>query len=366
MTFINFNRKEIAMQNLNPIKIIKWPHLLLLLALFSFVLQLIIISYNQFTGYIAIKDGLEYVVRLIYGSVLSFVAANLLVWPDLKLVYWLNRHFSWGSKAVHRIFMELVATIVVGSIIAFVITLLAHSIDQYEQGFGNVLFNNVLIVAVLNLIFMFGIEAWLFFSIVKTEEKRTEELTRELELAKFEVLKDQLKPHFMFNSLNVLSGLIDENTDKAQEFIGEFANVYRYVLDTIEQNLISLKKELDFAASYMYLQQVRYGEMLNYSVSVPDKLFTYHLPPLTLQVVLENAIKHNEIKEGHPLNVRIYFDGSVLIVTNNLNPKAWQRHSTGIGQQNLRKRFKMVGAPEPLFTLNAESYVVKLPCIKPE
>jgi|SRR6056297_3047543 len=366
MSFINFNRKEIAMENLNPIKIIKLPRVLLLLALFSFVLQLIIISYNQFTGYINIKSGLEYIVRLAYGTTFSFFAANLLFWPNLKIVHWLNLHLNWSTKATQRIFAEFMATIIVGGLIAFFITLLAHSIDQYEQGFGNVLFNNVLIVAVINLILMIGIEAWLNFSIGQTEEKKAKELSQELELTKFEVLKDQLKPHFMFNSLNVLSGLIDENTDKAQDFIGEFSKVYRYVLDTIEHNLISIREELNFASSYMFLQQVRYGDMLNYNVSVPDKLFSYHLPPLTLQVVLENAIKHNEINEGSPLNVRIYCDEDYLIVENNLNPKAWPGHSTGIGQQNLRKRFNMMGAPEPSFTLIAEAYIVKLPYIKPD
>lgn len=364
MSFINFTRKEIAMQQVNPFKIIKLSRLLLVLALFSLILQLIIISYNQFTGYINIKNGMEYLVRLVYGTALSFLAANLLMWPNLKVIYWLNRRFSWSYSVIRRLVTEFFVTVLVGVIIATFITLLAHVIDHYEQSLGNVLFNNILIVSVINIIFMIVIEAWLFFTIGKTEEKRASDLSKELELAKFEVLKDQLKPHFMFNSLNVLSGLIDENTERAQEFVGEFASVYRYVLDTIEHNLISVREELDFAASYMFLQQVRYGKMLHYTVQVSDEFFAYFIPPLTLQVVLENAIKHNEIKEGSPLNVRIFGDGGKLVIENNLNPKAWSAHSSGIGQQNLKKRFAMLGAPEPTFLMKAKSYTVYIPCIK--
>ncbi|WP_462280353.1 sensor histidine kinase [Salinivirga cyanobacteriivorans] len=364
MSFINFSRKEVAMQSVNPFKIINLSRLILALALFALILQLIIISYNQFTGYIDVKNGLEYIVRLVYGTALSLIAANLLMWPNLKVIYWLNRYFNWSSQVLKRIVIEFAATILVGVLIAVFITVLAHAIDNYEQPFGNVLFNNALIVAVVNMLFMISLEAWLFFTMGKNEEKRAADLSKELELAKFEVLKDQLKPHFMFNSLNVLSGLIDENTDKAQEFIGEFASVYRYVLDTIERNLISVREELDFAASYMFLQQVRYGKMLHYTVQVSDEFFAYFIPPLTLQVVLENAIKHNEIQEGSLLNVRIYSADDNLVIENNLNPKAWSAHSSGIGQQNLKKRFAMLGAPEPIFLMKAKSYTVYIPCIK--
>lgn len=366
MSFIYISRKELEMQYVNPLKAIRITRLLMLLMLISFILQLIIISYNQFTGYIQIKDGAEYLTRLVYSTFLSFVASNLLVWPNLLLINWLNRKIPWSSYPLFRILIEFFGLLLIGVSIATAITLIAHTIDEYEQSLGNVLFNNVLIVAVVNLIFMVAIEAWLFFKIGREEERRYQVLKQELERIKFEVLKDQLKPHFMFNSLNVLSGLIDENTERAQDFISEFAQVYRYVLETIEKNLVSVNEELDFIKSYIFLQQVRYGKMLQFYVDVSEDINGFYLPPLSLQVVLENAIKHNNIDDKQPLKIHLFNENDFLIIKNNLQPKAWKGPSTGVGQKNLVKRFEMVSDKMPVFIRKSELYIVKIPLIKAE
>jgi PAS domain S-box-containing protein len=184
--------------------------------------------------------------------------------------------------------------------------------------------------------------------------------------SQFEVLKQQVNPHFLFNSLNVLSSLINKDISKAQIFIDEFSQIYRYVLETIEKTVVTLNKELSFARSYIYLQQIRYGENLNFTVNLPSDLLNLYMPPLSLQVVLENAVKHNIVNESHLLNITIVHDDNWLIVSNNIQPKISMGKSTGLGQKNMVKRYNLISERVPLFQVVNNQYVVKLPLLNIE
>ena len=188
-------------------------------------------------------------------------------------------------------------------------------------------------------------------------------MERELSQIRFEVLKSQINPHFMFNSLNVLSGLIQVDVDKAQLFIDEFSQIYRYVLETIEQPVVTLSQELEFMRSYLFLQQIRYGEALTHSVNIPTERLPMLLPPLSLQVVLENAIKHNIVNEAKPLKIEIFCEGAFLIVRNNLQPKISGK-STGVGLKNFVKRYGLISKLEPTFTMMNDCFVAQLPLIQ--
>ena len=205
--------------------------------------------------------------------------------------------------------------------------------------------------------------------------KRTKELTKtNTELLKvqkenlqsqFEVLKSQINPHFMFNSLNVLSGLINSDVAKAQLFIDEFSQIYRYVLETIEQPVVTLGKELDFMRSYLFLQQIRYGESLTYSVDIIAGQLQLLVPPLSLQVLLENAMKHNIVNEEKPLKIEIYSKGDFLYIKNPIQPKI-SGTSTGLGLKNLIKRYALISKLEPEFKVENNYYIAKIPLIKVE
>ncbi len=205
--------------------------------------------------------------------------------------------------------------------------------------------------------------------------ERTKELTKtNTELLKvqkenlqsqFEVLKSQINPHFMFNSLNVLSGLINSDVAKAQLFIDEFSQIYRYVLETIEQTVVTLGKELDFMRSYLFLQQIRYGESLTYSVDIIAGQLQLLVPPLSLQVLLENAMKHNIVNEEKPLKIEIYSKGNFLIIKNPIQPKI-SGTSTGLGLKNLIKRYALISKLEPEFKVENNYYIAKIPLIKVE
>jgi LytS/YehU family sensor histidine kinase len=168
----------------------------------------------------------------------------------------------------------------------------------------------------------------------------------------------------MFNSLNVLSGLLEKDIAKAQLFIDEFAQIYRYVLHSIEKPVVTLKEEMDFIRSYMFLQQIRYGEALTLTVAVPAGVLGTLLPPLSLQLVLENAVKHNIVSNQQPLEVQIYCDDDYLTVKNNVQPKISSVSTTRLGQKNLTKRYAMVCEEIPRFMLESNYYIVRLPLIR--
>lgn len=330
------------------------------------VVQLAIITYNHLSGYHVLESSVYFIVRLIRGVSLSLVASFLLAYPNLFFIRFLNRRFSWNRKIVSRIFVEFLFTVSLGIFISVLFTSFAQIISPYRENLVSVYINNALIFGVVNVILMTILEAWLFFKESAESKEKAETLEKELSQIKFEVLKSQINPHFMFNSLNVLSGLIDTDVSKAQEFIDEFSVIYRYVLETIEKPVVTLKEELKFVHSYFFLQEMRYGSSLRLNVDIPAELLYLFLPPLSLQVVLENAIKHNIISETDPLDIDIYSENNRLMVRNTIQPKISSGKSTGLGQNNMVKRYAMISDEVPKFKVKTNYYIAELPLIKPE
>jgi len=255
---------------------------------------------------------------------------------------------------------------VIAVIMAILFTLTGNWLTPYSEDLTGVFIANALIFAVVNVIVMTILEGWIQFVESRRARAIAENLQAELSQIKFEVLKSQINPHFMFNSLNVLSGLIGKDTRKAQQFIEEFSHIYRYVLECIDQPVATLEKELDFARSYLFLQQIRYGKDLTWSMEVPAGLMELFLPPLTLQVVLENTTKHNIVNDEKPLHIAISAEDSTLVVSNNIQPRLSKGRSTGLGLKNLVKRYNMVSYKDPVFTVDASHYIARLPLINPE
>ncbi len=344
-------------------RLFPFPKLLKLLVLLSVVVQCVIISYNHFSGYYHIANLSEFINRLVFSSVLSTVAAFLIAYPDLFVIRFLNKQFPWSGRVVARLLIQLSMTALLAILISTFITLLSQFIDPYTENLASVLVINAMIVSVINLLVMISLEAWIFYNESRYTRKMAEELEKELGQIRFEVLKSQINPHFLFNSLNVLSGLVSKDTEKAQQFIDEFSMVYRYVLETIEKQVVTLGDELGFVHSYMFLQQIRYGKSLELEINVPAEKLTSLMPPLSLQLVLENAIKHNEISELKPLTIGILVEKEMLIVRNIVQPKFSSGVSTRMGQKNLMKRYELLHDILPEFLVENKFYVAKLPLI---
>ena len=185
-------------------------------------------------------------------------------------------------------------------------------------------------------------------------------------MIKYEALKNQINPHFLFNSLNTLSSLIYQDTGKSDQFIKKFADVFRYVLELNQEQLVPVKREISFLDAYLFLQKFRYGEALLVEKSLSSDLLNAKIPPLSLQLVVENAIKHNVISQQQPLRICIESDQNTLVVKNNYQHRENLGESTGIGQKNLIEKYRLINMPLPEFSLNGDEYHVRLPLIDKE
>ncbi len=187
--------------------------------------------------------------------------------------------------------------------------------------------------------------------------------------AQYESLKGQINPHFLFNSLNALSSLCypKPNPEKAKKFIDEFSKIFRYILEIQDKTVIELRSELEFLNSYYYLQKIRFDKDLQLQISIDNDKYNMLLPPLTLQVLVENAIKHNQVKSETPLKVTIENFNNVLHIRNNLQRRnKINVPSTKIGQENLIKRYQLISELTPEFYEKNNQYIAKIPLLNDE
>jgi sensor histidine kinase YesM len=177
-------------------------------------------------------------------------------------------------------------------------------------------------------------------------------------------LKNQVSPHFLFNSLNSLSGLVEEDPKRALRFIEELSGIYRYLLQSNEKQLISLERELAFIDAYFYLLQTRFEGGLSLSKEIAPGLSEYLLPPLTLQILVENAVKHNMISESMPLHITIYTDeGGNLIVLNNLQKRKASLPSNRMGLVNISAKYGLLNQPDIVINQTPTHFQVIVPLI---
>lgn len=197
-------------------------------------------------------------------------------------------------------------------------------------------------------------------------ESRHNQLEKAHIQAQFETLRNQIDPHFLFNSLNALSSLIQEDKEKAIRFGHSFANLFRSTLELKGQNLIRLEEELTLIEHYLFLQTIRFGESLLVSNRLKGITQIYYVPPFSLQLLVENAIKHNQISQEAPLHVELYIEGEDLVVRNTLQPRPNRKDSTGVGLRNLQDRFALLMERGPSFYTADGYYYARLPLIEEE
>lgn len=181
--------------------------------------------------------------------------------------------------------------------------------------------------------------------------------------AKFESLKNQIDPHFLFNSLNVLSSLIEENPDNAQRFTTSLSKIYRYVLEQKDKELVSVEDELSFAKTYMNLLKMRFENSLFYELPTENINPEAKVVPLSLQLLLENTVKHNVVSEQKPLHIRIFIDGDCLAIQNDFQKKEVLQDRQGVGLQNIVNRYGIVTNRKVLIEQNEQTFTVKIPIL---
>jgi hypothetical protein len=181
--------------------------------------------------------------------------------------------------------------------------------------------------------------------------------------AKFESLKNQIDPHFLFNSLNVLSSLIEENPENAQKFTTSLAKIYRYVLEQKDKELVSLQEELAFAKTYMNLLKMRFENSLFYEIPEITEKSEAKVVPLSLQLLLENTVKHNIVSEQKPLHIKIYIDQNYLAIQNQFQKKEVLQDRKGVGLQNIINRYGIITKRKVLIEQNQQTFTVKIPIL---
>jgi LytS/YehU family sensor histidine kinase len=199
----------------------------------------------------------------------------------------------------------------------------------------------------------------------ESEKIKKEQLERAKAEAELEALKNQIDPHFIFNSLNTLSHLIENNTEKAKQFNESLADVYRYILQNKSRDLVLLGEEINFLCDYFSLLKIRFEKAVQMDILIDEQLLNGCLiPPISLQILIENAIKHNEFSGTTPLIIIIELKNNELIVRNEVKRKTLRKASSKIGLQNLNERYKLITNKEIVIEQNDKDFIVNLPVLK--
>jgi ligand-binding sensor domain-containing protein/uncharacterized membrane-anchored protein YhcB (DUF1043 family) len=214
------------------------------------------------------------------------------------------------------------------------------------------------------IILIAGIIYWLFKLRIKQIQKR-EHIQREKFQLQYDALKNQVNPHFLFNSFNALMNIVEENPKEAAILIKHLSQFYRKMTAYSQKELITLSEELELLNSYLYIQEKRYGNALQVSVKIEASLKkSTFIPPLVLQLLAENAVKHNTVSKDKPLSIFVYSEEDCIVMRNSINYKLEKEESEGVGLQNIRNRYKVLTEREIIQQIINNEFIIKLPLIQ--
>lgn len=313
--------------------------------------------------------------RSCFGEFNSRTVAVLLLNGSFWIFFWKGNQYlseligsriSWLEAPAKRFWVGLVVMIAYTCFAAvviyyvFFIVYLGRTVSELLSSVS--VFNLIIPVFITMLImtFLFGREFLINYrqAAINLEKLRSEQLA-----SQYETLKSQVNPHFLFNSLNVLTSLVHQQPDTAVKFIKKLSEVYRFVLDSRKQEVVTLETELKFVKDYLYLQKIRFGDSLACEMQVPEEAMNKLVPPLSIQMLVENAIKHNEISVDYPLMITIAASEDQLTVSNNVREKRNSEPSSGFGLDNIRDRYEFLSGRKVGIIKNDERFEVCLPLL---
>lgn len=288
---------------------------------------------------------------------------------------WLgNRYIMIYSRRRYPEFGDVRKRIIFQSAIMLVFTIVANTIlgqltkdifnedaiffttgDKLIHSNSAAIFCTIMIIAVYESIF--------FMHQLKHSVEETEKLKRESLKAELNALKTQVNPHFLFNNLNTLASVIPEDPKLAVEFVQQLSKLYRHILEVKDEQSILLKDELDVMKAYAFLLQTRFGSNLDVVINVPDEKLNKRIVPLSLQILMENAIKHNIVSSDKPLKIEVAALNGKLVVSNNLQKRNQLNESTGIGLNNISNRYKLLGNGGVEVKESGYDFTVSIPLI---
>ena len=279
---------------------------------------------------------------------------------------YINTDVVWNRYKKYRIVLGFLGSVIITLITIFFIRAFIQMVIEGEtvDEFINTerpefYFSALLITLVISLFF----HAVYFYQQLQKNKIKEQKVIAGTASAKFDALKNQLDPHFLFNSLNVLTSLIDENPDSAQKFTTALSKVYRYVLEQKSKALVTVDEELEFAKTYMSLLKMRFEDSIIFEIPEQASNPEAKVVPLSLQLLLENAVKHNMVTSSKPLHIKIYESNGMLVVENNLQTKQIVKKSSGVGLDNIRQRYNLLTDKKVNINQEAGSFAVAIPML---
>jgi hypothetical protein len=284
----------------------------------------------------------------------------ILLWKgNAEMSNFLESKIDWFNQPFRSLAILSIGTIVYTVGVVFLLMQIYMWLADIDFGDSKLTVYSATLITIVISLFMHGRS---FLINWKQSALDAEKLKRESVTAQYESLKNQVNPHFLFNSLNALTGLVYEDQDKAAKFIKQLSEVYRYVLDTKDMEVVSVDEELKFLDAYLFLQQIRFG----YKLRIDNKLANLHgsLPPLAIQMLIENAIKHNVISEESPLTIKLYGESGYIVVENNLQVKRLSpSDSSGLGLENIKKRYEFLDNRKVIINNVNNIFQVRIPLL---
>lgn len=302
------------------------------------------------------------------GYLHSVVEASIIWSAARQVIIYTRKEYSTFENSAKRIKFTFLYTSLVTTIVMAIICAIYDTTKYWGYHFTIQKYIYNIMVALLFSGIVYGIyESIYFFKKWSEAFVEGEALKKENLQSQLDSLKAQINPHFLFNSLSSLSSLIAEDSKRAEVFVDELSTVYRYVLQTNDKDLTTLKSEFDFINAYYHLLKTRFAEGIVLVLDVEPDYYSYSLPPLTLQLLIENAVKHNVILPDKPLTIRIYVsDATNLVIENNLQKKSKEVTSNKMGLSNIIRKYKLLKQPDVLVSATDDSFKVEIPLIKNE
>ncbi|KFF14286.1 histidine kinase [Chryseobacterium soli] len=282
----------------------------------------------------------------------------------------LNKKIPWSEATTKRAVISIISILVANFILVYLCNYINFVIFQKaatpaEFFSGKYNFMNWFMVNIALLISAFLHAKGFMEELKKTSKKEVVEqkLIATSANAQFESLKNQLDPHFLFNSLNVLSSLIDENPKQAQKFTASMSKIYRYVLEQKDKELVTVEDEIEFAKTYCDLLKTRFEDSVDFIFEVNKEDYRRYVVPLSLQLLLENCIKHNFATSSKPLIIKIFSENDILCIENNLQEREQMKESAGIGLANIVQRYSLLTKRNVFIERSEDYFKVKLPVL---
>lgn len=293
---------------------------------------------------------------------LIFSACNWFI-MRINIVYLRKRFpaFKDNAKRIILLFLAIVFTVVA---VDFLGGLVVGSIFDQTYYF-NERYEILLPIIIISTMVMAMYEAVYYYVRLQRSIREEEQAKRVVVLAQLDALRNQAQPHFFFNSLNTLRDIIDQNSkEDAKQFVDKLSDVYRFILDAGDANLIPLRDELKFARAYIHIQSERFGDNLKLNWKLPETALENMIVPMSLQLLLENAIKHNVVSRSKPLTITVAIQDDYLVVNNKIQLKSTQLPSTKVGLKNIEKRHALISDKLPKIENDGNEFTVSIPLLQ--